>query len=173
MSIKPALYSIILLHGLAGGVSEPRQDPAASPRKATVFDPATLAPGDSVGPFRVARAAFRPAPPDSAWVGTATFEGDAQVEGHYAAHLGGADDPSLAATPCLYADAAGFGLPQAAGDARRAWLCFSNPDEASAALGAPPQAEGPPVRVLIRAFRYVYSFTDAVNEAEWVGLVPQ
>jgi hypothetical protein len=58
------------------------------------------------------------------------------------------------------------------GDERYAWFCFSNPDEAEAALGPPPRGRrehgGRPVDVVINQYEYVFEFSDVYNAAEFV-----
>ena len=172
---------LILALAFTGGCAPDRDTSASSPAQALqgqgglVLDPASLAPGDSVGPFRVATADFRRAYDDSVWVGTATFTGEVELAGLYATHHDGEYN-----TPCLYvADSLRGRLPRLAADERDPWLCFPTSVAVVAALGPPPQRRtettgegGVAVRVVVNSLLYVYSFSDAFNEATFVRVLP-
>ena len=152
------------------------------------FDPNAVAVGDTVDGMRLAASDFR-LTPDSVWVGEATFEGPVEVRGVYASLYECADpdgDPDAfenagCDVPCLYSASRGGdgkpsqSLPRTAADDRDSWLCFTNADDAVAALGPPrPRRaaaglDGTPVCATIQRYRYVYGHSDVVNEAEFAG----
>ena len=138
----------------------------------SVFDPATLAPGDTMAGLRVTSVSFRRAFEDSVWVGDATFEGEVPVSGRYATHY---DCPGVpeACIPCFYADTTSTArLPRLSEDERYAWFCFYNSEEAVAAMGSPaprrPEPGGRAAEIVIGRYHYVVAYSDVYNEAVFI-----
>ncbi|HEX8360366.1 MAG TPA: hypothetical protein VF613_09670, partial [Longimicrobium sp.] len=143
----------------------PRPAVVSPPAPATlgvVFDPARVQVGDTVAGLRVAARDVRRAA-DGEWVGMVRFAGTVVVQGRTVAHP---DYPDVAA-PCFAVDEASAArLPRWAGDARRAWFCFANPDLARARLGPPnaPRAAS----LTVADFTVHYARSDVVNTARLV-----
>lgn len=98
-----------------------------------------------------------------AWVGMARFRGQLTLRGRLMKH----SDPDVT-MPCFEADSASAALmPRWAGDIRRAWFCFTNP-EAERLLGK--RGEGRSLEVVIDGFVIRRSFSDDVNTARLIRL---
>ena len=120
---------------------------------ATVFDPASVQPGDTVLGLRVVSKKMERVFEDSLWIGEVVFEGDLVVQGVYQTHP---DWPQVTA-PCFHVtDAVSAArVPRfpphdrIAGDGRT-WFCFAEPDVALDLLGTPWQ----PFDAVIAVDRY-------------------
>jgi hypothetical protein len=160
------LVAFLLLFGCAPDRVE-RADRPAVPDSTTAnaFDPDTLSVGDRVLGLVVEDLRLQTAF-DSTRVGSVTFAGEAQISGTLVRH----PDSDLSAV-CMDLDpASARRLPRWMGDTRRPWLCFSNDSLARTVLGARPIGSG--VAVIIRRYQTVRSFSDAVDNAELVGVAP-
>lgn len=159
-----------MLSVLVGCASDvpPAKGPARAPGDAPravgggiIFNPSLVQVGDTVAGLRVATRDVRRAL-DGAAVGTVGFAGTLTLTGQTMAH----PDADVAMT-CFEADSASAArMPRWAGDTRRAWFCFANPDEARVQLGSPPP---PRTAVLtLSEFTIHYARSDVVNTARLV-----
>lgn len=137
------------------------------------FDPARLHPTMRVGDLVVDSVDARQVAIDSAgatrmiatlqWVGMARFRGQLTLRGRLMRH-----SDSDVRVLCFEADSASASLmPRWAGDTRRAWFCFSNP-QAERMLGKRTADQS--VEVVIDQFVIRRSFSDEVNHARLLRL---
>ena len=178
--MKPYLL-LLLLMGCSGEPHAPRPEGEPPIPAYAMFNPDTVAAGDSILGLRVASTDFRRAFEDSVWVGGAAFEGEISVSGLYAAHFDCEGDP-LACIPCFYADStSSLRLPRMVGDERYVWFCFNNPSEVEQALGEPlPGGRdgfgrltgGRPANIVIENYRYIVEYSDVFNSADFVSHSP-
>lgn len=136
------------------------------------FDPATIRPGDSVGVLVLDSIAAARNLVDSTRVGAARFRGRLELSGSLMPHP---DEDLRERTVCFEADPGSAArMPRWLHDERRSWFCFSNPDEASAALGLAGEGEaegvGPVVEfeIVIDGFTIHRGLSDEVNSARFV-----
>ncbi|HEX6644763.1 MAG TPA: hypothetical protein VF037_08795 [Gemmatimonadales bacterium] len=155
----------LALIAAAAGACERAPDSAATaapPRPrwtGFTFDPATLRPGDQVGPYIVDSAAIVRAESLGTWVGVVRFRGTIPLRGRRIPHF----DPEVRAT-CFEADSAtGRRLPRWPDDERRPWFCFENDTTAARVLADTDTSK--PVDIAVDRFTTVRAFTDAVNSA--------
>ena len=128
------------------------------------FDPEALKPGDRVGTLVVDSRDVRLAL-DSIWVGTVRFRGELTLDGRTMRH----PDSDVVAH-CFEADSvSAAGIPRWAGDQRRPWFCFSNPDAAAGTLG--PASEGGTATIVIDEFTIHRGLSDEVNSARFVRAI--
>jgi hypothetical protein len=120
---------------------------------ATVFDPASVQPGDTVLGLRVVSKNVDRVFEDSLWIGNVVFEGDLVVQGVYQPHP---DWPQVTA-PCFHVTDAGsvarvprFPPGDRIAEDGRTWFCFADPAAALDLLGSPEQ----PREVVIAVDRY-------------------
>ncbi|HKV10982.1 MAG TPA: hypothetical protein VJ725_22775 [Thermoanaerobaculia bacterium] len=156
-----ALLALLLLAAACGPAETPRA-PGAAPN---VFDPRAIAPGQEFLGLVVVEAEAAPAADRPVYVGRVLFRGEITVAGTFRPHP--EDGPQV---PCFTVDAATAGaLPRFPGDERVPWFCFRNTFQASQAMR---EAAGSPKTIVIRGFETAYRLTDAIDEAEFVRLLP-
>ena len=120
---------------------------------ASVFDPASVQPGDTVLGLRVVSKNVERVFEDSLWIGDVVFEGDLVVQGVYQTHP---DWPQVTA-PCFHVTDAGsvarvprFPPGDRIAEDGRTWFCFADPAAALDLLGAPER----PREAVIAVDRY-------------------
>ena len=141
---------------------------SSSPTPAIVsieFDPAATYAGDTIMGLVVDTIAARPTPTGEV-VGMARFSGVLTLSGQTFRHPDGDDY----AFPCFEADSASARtLPHWAGDTRRPWFCFDNPEYARERLGE--AGTGLPATIRVDRFTINRNLSDAVNSARLVEVV--
>lgn len=156
------LLSLLLFSTACGGPGQTPSAPGAAPN---VFDPKAIEPGQEFLGLTVVTAEAAPAADRPVYVGRVLFRGEITVSGTFRPHP--EDGPQV---PCFTVDAAtAKALPRFPADERVPWFCFRNTFQASQAMR---EAAGSPRTLVIRGFETVYRSTDAVDEAEFVQLVP-
>lgn len=131
---------------------------------AFVFDPKTIAVGDTIGTLVADRVAITAAY-DSTPVGSVHFRGNVKLTGQVIPH----PDPEFESV-CFEVDPlSASALPRWKGDARRIWFCFSNTAEASRQVI--PYLPGQKYEILIDEYTVHRGMSDEVNEAHLVEVL--
>src|SRR5690606_28798002 len=175
-SVRALAFATLL--GACGGdapgsaaVPDPGLGPPEPPVY-TVFEPATLDPGDTVAGLAVESFELTRVFEASAWAGEVAFVGDLVLHGIYQRHP---DWPAVEA-PCMevvqsasIARVPRFPPDAYTGPGQRTWFCFENPEVALELMGEPE----PPREVVIAVDRYVVvrEFTDAFDVARLAELL--
>ena len=161
---------MVLAYACAAPACE-RPDPLPVPpavASASGFDPATVAPGDTVAGLVLVRRDADLVFGDSAWVGTFTFRGRLELDGVYQRHF---DYPepdlvcfhvlgeSIDRVPRLEPDA--FVSP-----GMKPWFCFTNQERARELLG--DAASPREATIVVNEYTVNRYFTDAFSTAELV-----
>jgi hypothetical protein len=167
MSRKP--LPLLLLLALAACEGEPSRhggeplgELPAPPSH--LLDPAQVAAGDRLGGFMVRQLEARPSTLEpGGWVGSAELAGEVAIAGTYGEHPAYPEPEAL----CFFPDeVSAQRLPRFPNDQRHAWFCFSNDQEAFAAL-QPPPGRGT-ATVVIDELHYRYDHGEEHNTARLV-----
>ena len=141
-------------------------------RESYHFDPGAVQVGDSVLGLKIREKDVHRVFDDSVWSGIVRFAGELELTGVYQPHF---DYPEPAELCFQVTDSASVRrIPQFAPDAwssagMKRWFCFTNPEQARAALGPPEQPRK--ATVVVDDFTVVRQFTDAYSTARLVRVV--
>jgi hypothetical protein len=138
---------------------------AIAPPAPNRFAPESARPGESIAGLEIVSAELAQSEVNSAYVGWVQFSGEVELEG--VPRVIESNEPEFL---CMdVSDETADRLPRMRHDDRRVWFCFTNQEEAKAAIG---NRIGQRVRVRISDYRTVYEFTDAYDTAELEEATP-